>query len=459
MFRSVLAVISIICIELCTGAVPWEPVPTANGALHIQLLLQTNLNRANIRAFLIGSSGVQFWQNEGNDVSYGHLWDTYYLSNGIYNYGVGGDTTSNVLWRIQNYELDGINPKVFVVGLDPAFNTMFYNKPSPSAYDVYRGLVEIINELRIKFPNSKVLIIGFPYSDPSINERSQQINSQFKSIVDGINIMFIDLTPVLTNSNGQLNLDYFKDDHVHLNSLGLELTKIMFKLIVLTIICVNVCGADVQPWEPQPGNEGWLQRHKQLQKYTEDNKSKIKAFFIGASITDNWHSDGKEVWDSYFAPKGAANYGIGGDTTSNVLWRIQNKEIDGLNPKVIVMSCGPGYNTMNKNPSPSGPDILRAEEEIIKELRAKFPTSKVIIIGHTPYIIESISERSKQINVDLKKFADEKDVFFMDLSPHMVDSKGQQLPQLFKSDHLHFTPEGYKVWQQVMGPLFERLMK
>ena len=116
----------------------------------------------------------------------------------------------------------------------------------------------------------------------------------------------------------------------------------MFKLIVLTVFAVNVCTADVHPWEPQPGGGGWIQRHQQLEKYTTDHKSQIKAFFIGASITDYYQSDGKQLWESYYVPKGTANYGIGGDTTSNVLWRLQNKEMDGLNPKVIVVSCGPG---------------------------------------------------------------------------------------------------------------------
>ena len=114
---------------------------------------------------------------------------------------------------------------------------------------------------------------------------------------------------------------------------------------------------------------------------------------------------------------------------------------------------------MNRNPSPSANDVLSGLEEIVNELRAKFPASKVIIIGHTPYIIQSISERSKQINAELKKTADEKNVFFIDLTPHLVDSKGQQLPKLFKSDHLHFTLEGYKVWHQIMSPLFEQLLQ
>ena len=106
----------------------------------------------------------------------------------------------------------------------------------------------------------------------------------------------------------------------------------------LTLSAVNAA----HPWEPEPNAGWWIQKHNQLAKQTQDHKSTIKAFFIGASVTEYWLNEGRPIWDSYYDKHGAANYGIGGDTTSNVIWRIQNKELDGLNPKVVIFSCGPG---------------------------------------------------------------------------------------------------------------------
>jgi hypothetical protein len=84
-----------------------------------------------------------------------------------------------------------------------------------------------------------------------------------------------------------------------------------------------------------------LGKHNEFLKYTSEHKDQVKAVFIGASITEYWQQEGKQYWNG-FAAKGAVNYGIGGDQTTGVLWRIQNKELDGLHPKVIVVGSGPG---------------------------------------------------------------------------------------------------------------------
>jgi hypothetical protein len=50
--------------------------------------------------------------------------------------------------------------------------------------------------------------------------------------------------------------------------------------------------------------------------------------------------NGKEVWNKYYVPRHAYNYGIGGERTENVIWRIENKEFDGVKAKVVVLKIG-----------------------------------------------------------------------------------------------------------------------
>src|SRR5262245_37202919 len=54
----------------------------------------------------------------------------------------------------------------------------------------------------------------------------------------------------------------------------------------------------------------------------------IEMLFVGDSITDGWRNAGQPIWDQHWAQYKPANFGIGGDTTQGVLWRMQNGELD-----------------------------------------------------------------------------------------------------------------------------------
>jgi len=97
-------------------------------------------------------------------------------------------------------------------------------------------------------------------------------------------------------------------------------------------------------------------------------------------------------------------------------------------------------------------------QEIVKELRSKLPNSKLIIIGHTPYDRPKLEPIYKHNNEMLKQMADNKNIYFFDLSSQMVDSKGVQLANMFRPDHVHLSAQGYGVWDHTMRPLFEKLL-
>jgi hypothetical protein len=105
------------------------------------------------------------------------------------------------------------------------------------------------------------------------------------------------------------------------------------------LLIITVCFA-AQPWEPQAKTGAWLTQHQQLLETSKTHKSQIKVIFLGDSITEGWKYNGQELWAKHYAPRGAYNYGISGDTTQNVLWRIENHEFDGLTPKVVVLKIG-----------------------------------------------------------------------------------------------------------------------
>jgi hypothetical protein len=112
------------------------------------------------------------------------------------------------------------------------------------------------------------------------------------------------------------------------------------KLLALFLFVAQIYAAS-QPWvgEPKP-DAWWMPIHQSLLKQTEEHKSDLQIVFFGDSITDLWYENGKEIWDKYYAPRHAYNYGIGGDRTEHLIWRVEHKEFDGLNAKVVVLKIG-----------------------------------------------------------------------------------------------------------------------
>ncbi len=125
-----------------------------------------------------------------------------------------------------------------------------------------------------------------------------------------------------------------------IQNIVLRINFKMNAIILLSfLLVINFCIA-ANPWEPEAKTGGWMQRHENLLAMTKAHKNEIKVVFLGDSITEGWAYNGKKVWDKHYAPIGAYNYGIGGDTTQNVLYRIQNHEFDDISPKVLVLKIG-----------------------------------------------------------------------------------------------------------------------
>jgi beta-glucosidase len=104
----------------------------------------------------------------------------------------------------------------------------------------------------------------------------------------------------------------------------------------------------------------------------------IGVLFIGDSITEGWSGRGKATWDAQFAKYQPANFGISGDRTQHVLWRIQEGELDGIAPKVVVLMIG------TNNSGYSAPAIARADAEIVYQIHRKLPDTKLLLLSIFP---------------------------------------------------------------------------
>jgi len=213
-------------------------------------------------------------------------------------------------------------------------------------------------------------------------------------------------------------------------------------------------GSALIPWtRTTPTN--WMSRHEGFVEQAK--KGGVDILFMGDSITDNWRSKGVNVWNKYYAPQHAANFGIGGDRTQHVLWRIENGELDGIKPKVTVLMIG----TNNSNNDPAA-DIAKAIKMIIDDIHAKLPDTKILLLAifprNKPADKPAQLETIKQVNDIIAKYDDGKTVKFLDIGPKFLGEDGKVHEDVM-ADFLHPTEKGYQIWADAMNPTLDEMMK
>jgi lysophospholipase L1-like esterase len=205
--------------------------------------------------------------------------------------------------------------------------------------------------------------------------------------------------------------------------------------------------------EPRPRDDA---RHQSfLERARAGN---IDLLFVGDSITDWWRQEqrGLAAWNRYFAPLNAANFGIAGDTTQGVLWRMQNGELEGFSAKLIVLMLG--TNNINRNPND---EIAEGNRAIIRELLQRQPQAKVLLLGIFPRGAEPdnpFRASIQAINNRLATFADGDRIFYMDIGEQFL-APDRSLPVDVMPDGLHPNAKGYQIWADAIIGRVNELMR
>lgn len=237
------------------------------------------------------------------------------------------------------------------------------------------------------------------------------------------------------------------------------LSPVLFLSVSLSLSAetlVNVATTPVPRAEPQ-----CQARHAQFNVVSQ--KGEAELVFLGDSITQGWEGAGRQVWEQKWAPLKAANFGIGGDRTEHVLWRLENGNFDGLKPKAIVLMIGTNNTGHQKPGGYQSPAELTASgvKVILEKLKAKCPDAKILLLGIFPRGADSNDAFRKQneaTNALIKANADDQTVFYMDISQKFLQPDGA-LTQEIMPDRLHLSPKGYEIWADAIEPKVKELLK
>ncbi|XP_054157124.1 platelet-activating factor acetylhydrolase IB subunit alpha2-like isoform X2 [Oppia nitens] len=204
----------------------------------------------------------------------------------------------------------------------------------------------------------------------------------------------------------------------------------------------------------------WKQLHDQIVNTTLQHKDDIKVVFLGDSKIARYMSEGKAVWDEYFRKDGYYNYGIRGDSTRQILWRMSHQEFEGLTPKVLVFMIG-GNNFKNNYNKGTDEEIIKAMVIIIDKLKEMLPQTEIVIVGQLPRK-GSTDKRARNIHQQLKDDYQKKTVtkvHFLDIFDEYLKSNGKQNKQLFIDDGIHLNEDGYRILAKHMTTIIDKLLK
>jgi lysophospholipase L1-like esterase len=212
---------------------------------------------------------------------------------------------------------------------------------------------------------------------------------------------------------------------------------------------------------PRDFPTNWMARHEA--HVAEARKGGVDILFLGDSITDGWSwgTGGSKLWAETFAPRRAANFGIGYDRIQNVLWRIENGELDGLDPKVVVLLIGTNNtgNEDNGQPRNSTPEIIAGISNLVRRIQFHQPQAKILLFGIFPRGEKNdpIRAQVKTANAGIARLADEK-IKFLDIGEKFLAPDGT-LPREFFPDLLHPNEKGYRIWTDALVPALEEILK
>jgi lysophospholipase L1-like esterase len=186
----------------------------------------------------------------------------------------------------------------------------------------------------------------------------------------------------------------------------------------------------------------------------------IGVMFIGDSITAGWDKV-PELWQAEFGRWLPVNFGIGGDRTQHVLWRIEQGMLDGHPPHVVVLMIGTN-NLGWKRPTT---EIIRGQHAIIAQIHHRLPKARLIIMGLLPRGLDPAQAGTQQmrlaiaeINRELATLDDGNQTRFLDIGNAFVDPAGTVKPDLLP-DGVHPNATGYQIWAAALRPILDDMMR
>lgn len=168
------------------------------------------------------------------------------------------------------------------------------------------------------------------------------------------------------------------------------------------------------------------------------------VLFIGSSSIRFWNSLAED-----FPGIAVINRGFGGSQIRDSTW-YADRIVVPYKPRLVVFYAGD--NDINAGRKPA--QVLADVQAFVARVRKDLPDVRIgyLAIKPSPSRIEQLPLQQEANRMIRDWIATQQRIDFIDVATPMLDASGVPRPELFRSDRLHMTAEGYAIWRDVVAP-------
>ena len=213
------------------------------------------------------------------------------------------------------------------------------------------------------------------------------------------------------------------------------------------VLSLHLTIPEVKPW--------YETRRQEVEERLQQGN--VGMLFLGDSITQGWDTEGKAVWDQYYAPRQAVNMGFAWDRTQHVLWRIEHSDFNNIHPKLVVLMIGTNNSNGRDN---TAEEIADGIITVCKRLRVSLPETRILLLAIFPRNARPNNaqrEKNAQASLLAAQIADDQTIYYLDINKELLQPDGSLSPDVMP-DYLHLSRKGYEIWARAMEPKIAELM-
>ena len=399
---------------------------------------------------LVGDENMQMWEESGR----GLIPFRKYLQKApvsAVGLGYSGDTTENVLWRLQNGELEGYTPEMALVMVGNN-NTMLRSEEEEPPSDTALGIRAIVDTIKERSPETKICVFailpcGRDSNDPR-RTRNAAVNDAVRVLLAGTDVAFYEINNQVMDVDLIFGEDYSYDG-IHLNATGYNVWVKNINNIIAPVFPTEV-KPDSQIPTTRFGEQWWKDRIYEIRCNTFEGKTgRPNLVFFGDDLAKGWEDQGAEAAKEAFGTRRRLVAGIDGDSLPVLLWRAKNSSLSTYRAGYIVIHAGVVDSELPED------EFVDAFKLIFTEAKGKQSGGKIIVLALPPRGAEPddpMRARVANINKELAKMVDNNKTFFVDCNDELLDENGR-LTEEMSPDAIHFTSKAYEIWAQAIAKI------